>query len=95
MQCISNSTYLSHIGDHVECDVGESLMEVATNHTDPGERISCVGAGLIERHHMGQMGKFCVLLLQTHLREHERGQSQHTTFKLGCSYVYFSWILFR
>lgn len=68
------STYLSHIGDHVECDIGESLVEVAANHADPGERIPCVGTCLIESHHMGQMGELCVLLLQTHLRcrgEHE------------------------
>lgn len=44
-------------------------MKVAANHTDPGERIPCVGTCLIESHHMGQMGQLCVLLLQTHLTE--------------------------
>lgn len=61
------STYLSHICDHVECDVGESLVEVAANHTDPRERVPGVGPCLIESHHVGQMGQLCVLLYQTHL----------------------------
>lgn len=70
--------YLSHIGDHVECDVRESFMEVTANHADPGERVSCVGTCLIESHHMGQMGQLCVFLYQTHLREAKRGHERET-----------------
>lgn len=59
-------------------------MEVAANHTDPGERVPCVGTCLIESHHMGQMRQLCVLLLQTHLgegkREHEREKRQTALF---------------
>ncbi len=72
------SAYLSHIGDHVECDVGKSLMEVAANHTDPGERVPCVGTRLVESHHMGQMGQLCVLLHQTHLREGKSERKRQT-----------------
>lgn len=68
-------THLSHIRDHVECDVRESLMEVAANHTDPRKRVASVRACLIESHHMSQMGQLCVLFLQTHLRE-QRGRSE-------------------
>lgn len=31
-------------------------MEVATDHTDPGERVPSVGTSLIESHHVGQVG---------------------------------------
>lgn len=41
------NTYLHHVGDHVKRDVGEGLVEVAANHTDPGERVPCVRARLI------------------------------------------------
>ena len=81
------STYLSHIGDHVECNVRESLMEVSANHTDPGERVSCVRTCLIEGHHVCQMGQLCMLLLQTHLRDgkrdHEREEEAAGCFKLN------------
>lgn len=62
------STYLSHIGDHAEGDVRESLVQVATNHTDPGKWVPCVGPCLIEGHDVSQVGQFCMFLYQTHLR---------------------------
>lgn len=64
--------YLCHVGDHVEGDVRESLMEVTANHTDPREWVPCIGTSLIESHHMSQVGQFCVFLNQTHLRSAKR-----------------------
>lgn len=68
-----NETHLSHVCDHAECDVREGLMQVATDHTDPGERVSGVRAGFVQSHHMSQVREFCVLLLllQTYLQKEE------------------------
>lgn len=62
-------------------------MEVAANHTDPGERIPCVGTCLIESHHMGQMGQLCVLLLQTHLREGKKSMRELLSQKIKLSLI--------
>lgn len=51
-------------------------MKVAANHTDPGERVPCVGTCFIESHHMGQMGQLCVLLHQTHLRKGKKAMRE-------------------
>lgn len=61
--------YLCHVGDHVECDIRESLMEVTADHTDPGERVPRIGTSLIQSHDVSQVGQLCVFLNQTHLRK--------------------------
>lgn len=48
--------YLGHVGDHVECNVRESFVEVTANHADPGERVPCIGTSFIQGHHMSQVG---------------------------------------
>lgn len=47
-------------------------MEVTANHTDPGERVPCIGTGFIQSHHMSQVGQLGVFLNQTHLRSARR-----------------------
>lgn len=82
-------TDLSHVCDHAEGDIREGLMQVATNHTDPGERVSGVRPGFIQSHHMSQVRQLCILLLllQTYLQQKE--WHMYKTFFFSENYMVF------
>lgn len=51
-QRLFRRTYLSHICDHAESNIREGFVEITAHHADPGKRVPCVRACLIQSHHM-------------------------------------------
>ena len=68
VKCRGSSSYLSQVGDQVQGDVSEGIVQVSADHVDPVAAVSGVAVRAVEAHHVGQVREGGRLLLRTHLR---------------------------
>lgn len=70
LPCRPNATaaaYLGQVGDQVEGNLSEGIVDVATDHVDPVGAVAGVAVRAVQAHHVGQVGECGGLLISTYL----------------------------